>query len=128
MARPKKDDLERRDEQVKTRFTSYEKALIEDNARKAGLSLAEYVRRLALGHQVYAANGGSRGADPELVRKLDRLGGQVRDLGNVTNQVAVYCHTDRPIPAGWEVLPREVLRLQEQISETLDQVVLSDGS
>lgn len=126
MARPPKEPNDRKGSPTGIRFSFYEKEFLKDKARQAGLTLGEYVRRSALGHRISVA--GSSKADPQLVRNLNTLGVQIRAMGNVVNQVALYCHTDRSIPDEWDALPAEVQELSQRISETLDQMVIADGS
>ena len=123
MARPKRHPSEKRSERYNLRFTVAEIEHVRQQAEAAGLETAEYLRRRCLGHKITSATVCR--ADPALVTEINRLGQQLSGLGNVTNQVALYLHTDRRIPADWEVLPQEIKKSQKQVSQVLDQVVLS---
>ena len=125
MARPKKQPLERRTERCDIRVTLAEKTHVEAQAAAAGIGVGEYVRRRAVGYTV--PSGSSRRVDPALVTELNRLGLQLSGLGNVVNQVARAVHTDRRLPADFELLPAEIRSLQSRVSAALDQV-LSDAS
>jgi hypothetical protein len=122
MARPQKPDDDRRTEQVKIRLTVAEKATLETETRKAGLALADYVRRVALGHRVGLAYG-PKPADPALVTEINKLALQLSALGNLANQVALYAHTERTIPDSWATLPDEIRQAQAQASAALAHVV-----
>ena len=123
MARPKKNQLEKRIERFNLRFTSAEIEHIRLQAEAAGLYVAEYLRRRCLGKKVIVPAISQ--LDPALVSAINNLGREVSGLGNVTNQVALYLHTERSIPDEWGSLPQEIKRTQRQISEVLEQVVLS---
>lgn len=123
MARPKKDDCEKRSERFNLRFTLAEIEHLRQQADASGLSVADYLRRRCLGHQVNSV--ATRRVDPALVGELNKLGRELSGLGNVTNQVALYLHTDRRISDEWERLPMEIKRSQRQVVEVLDKAVLS---
>lgn len=127
MARPKKRAFERRCEPVKCDVTFAEKYHVRKQAAAEGLSVAEFARRRVLRATVKAASSGSR-FDPALVSEINRLGNQLAALGNLANQIALYCHTDRRIPDSWETLPNEIKALQRLVERTLEKVVLAHGS
>ena len=90
MARPKKVEQEKRSEQTKERWTIAELAYVEEQARNAGLSRAEYIRRRSLSLPVRPAP--SVGAsDPALVSELNRIGVNL-------NQIAKYANAGRGSP------------------------------
>jgi hypothetical protein len=126
MARPKKQPHERRTASVRSDLTLAEKCYVQAQAALAGVSEAEYVRRRALDYAVKAAPA-ARSPDFALVNEINRLGNQLAALGNVVNQVALYCHTDRQIPSDWAVLPSEIKALQRLVSQTLERMLV-DGS
>jgi len=123
MARPKKLPGEKRSERCNLRFTVAEIEHVRQQANAAGLEVAEYLRRRCLGHQVTPA--ASRRADPALVSEINQLGRQLNGLGNVTNQVALYLHTDRRLPAEWQSLPAHIKKSQQEVANVLDRVVPS---
>lgn len=112
MARPKKQEHEKRDRRFNLRFTAAEIAYIRMQAEKAGLDLHEYARRRALGTAVVAA--GSRRADPALICELNRIGVNLNQLARAVN---------RGIEDGadWGELALELKR-------TLALVMASDGA
>lgn len=121
LGRPKKSPLEvRRNKTI--RLSLIEEAKIAERATRCGMDLGEFIREAALDHEIAAT--AARSADPRLVNKLDGLGQQVAALGNLVNQVALYLHTDRRLPADWETLPGEIDRLKSQVAATLDEVIL----
>jgi hypothetical protein len=127
MARPKKQPHERRSASVRSDLTLAEKCYVQEQAARAGLSEAEYVRRRALDYAVKIAPA-ARSIDSALASEINRLGNQLAALGNVVNQVALYCHTDRRMPSDWTALPREIKALQQVVSLTLERILLDDGS
>lgn len=62
--------------QVRIRFTKTEKAEAEGLAGEAGLTLSEYIRRRALGHQVRSI------ADAQTINELRRIGGLLKHVHN----------------------------------------------
>lgn len=87
IGRPRKTAEERRDEQLPpVRLTVAERAFIEAQAMRAGLSVSDYARRRLLGHMVSAARTRS---DDRAILELNRV-------GVLLNQVARALHTDRP--------------------------------
>lgn len=89
MARPKKAPDELRSARFPApRVTEAEFAFIEGNAAKAGLTLADYVRRRLLGHHIPAAR---QAADDALLIELNRVGVNL-------NQIARALNSDREPP------------------------------
>lgn len=127
MARPRKQPQERRTTNVDARVTIAERCYVQQQAVKAGLSEAAYVRQRVLDYEVRAKACANR-SDPALISELNSLGTQVQKLGNLANQIALYCHTDRRLPTGWEVLPYEIKALLKVIEIKLEQELAKDGS
>jgi hypothetical protein len=123
MARPRKQLHERRTAAVRSDLTLAEKRYVQSQAASAGLSEAEYTRRRVLGYAVPAS--AAHATDAALVSEINRLGTQVGSLGNVVNQVALYCHTDRRIPPEWDTLPSEIKSLRRLIEQTLERILLN---
>lgn len=125
MARPKKHPLERRLASVRCDLTLAEKRYVQQQCAQAGLSEAEYTRRRVLGFAVKAAAAPAR-FDPALVSEINRLALQLSALGNLANQVARACHTDRRLPAGYGELPSRIKRLLRLVEQALEKT-LGDG-
>lgn len=123
MARPKKQECEKRSERYNLRFTIAELEHLRQQADAAGLEVADYLRRRCLGHQVAPAS--ERRISFALVGEVNRLGRQIAALGNVTNQVALYLHTDRRLPQDWELLPGEIKQSRKQLADVLEKLVMS---
>ncbi|TWT67035.1 hypothetical protein Pla123a_44650 [Posidoniimonas polymericola] len=126
MARPKKQPHELRSATVKSDLTVAEKCYVQQQAAEAGLSEAEYTRRRVLGYTVRSVAGASA-CDPALISEINRLGREVSALGNLVNQVALYCHTDRRLRPEWELLPSEIKHLRRLVEAKLEEVVSRDG-
>ena len=127
MARPKKQPHERRTASVRSDLTLAEKCYVQEQAVTAGLSEAEYTRRRVLDYTVRSVAGSST-CDPALVSEINRLGRELSALGNLVNQVALYCHTERRLRSEWSLLPGEIKHLRRLVERTLEQVVTSHDS
>ncbi len=114
MARPKKQPAERRCAALRSDLTIAELIYVREQAERAGLSAAESAEE----RRVQAA----------LVSEINRLGNQLAALGNLTNQIALYCHTDRSIPESWESLPQEIKATRQLVEQTLEKVLFDHGS
>jgi len=79
VARPRKDPNEKRDQRFNLRFTAAELAHVETQARIAGLSPHEFLRRRSLGYTVPQA--GKARTDPAVVTELNRLGLELKAIG-----------------------------------------------
>lgn len=77
--RPRKDPADRRSETYGLRLSPKEKAEIEERAERSGLSLAEYLRRRALGKPIKTQ------IDKEATHELNRIGVNL-------NQIAARAH------------------------------------
>ena len=112
MARPKKEQHERRDQRFNLRYTMAEIEHLRAQAQAAGLDPHEYARRRTLGHAVPPAP--QRSSDPALVSELNRIGVNV-------NQLARASHRSSDFTRYWSDVGRE---LQAALRKVLDR----DGS
>ena len=112
MARPRKSPVQKRSTQRNLRFTLEEDQLLRVEAAKAGLSVSEYIRALALKHRVSVS--ARRQSDPALVSELNRIGVNV-------NQLARAVHAGRKFVRYWDEVGAE-------LKDVLKQVVVSDGA
>ena len=110
MARPKKQDGEKRSETARFRVTVAEREYIRAQARAAGLPGAEYLRRRALGYTVPPARSGL--TDPALISELNRIGVNVNQLARAVHRGSDFVHT-------WRIIGK-------QLSDTLAKVVRYD--
>lgn len=78
--RPKKDPADRRSETYGLRLSPREKEELEDRADRAGLSLAEYLRRQALGKQIKTR------VDKKATHELNRIGVNLNQLARAANR------------------------------------------
>lgn len=88
MARPKKEQHEKRDQRFNLRFTLAEIEHVRSQAMAAGLDPHEYLRRRALGHAVPPAP--SRSSDPAMVSELNRIGVNVNQLALATHRGSAF--------------------------------------
>jgi hypothetical protein len=107
MARPKKQEHEKRTERQNLRFTVAEMVYIQQQAEAAGISPAEYVRRRALGYTV-PSGPSSRRTDPALLSELNRVGVNV-------NQLTRAVHQGRDFVQYWEEIGRELRNVLERL-------------
>ncbi|MEM9128423.1 MAG: plasmid mobilization relaxosome protein MobC [Pseudomonadota bacterium] len=84
MARPTKDQHEKRNQRFNLRFTLAEIEHVRSQAQAAGLEPHEYLRRRALGHAVAPAPSSS--SDPAIVSELNRIGVNVNQLARATHR------------------------------------------
>ena len=110
MARPRKQDGERRNEVARFRVTLAEREYIRAQAQAAGLLEAEYLRRRALGYAVSPARPGR--SDPALISELNRIGVNVNQLARATHRGSDFVHT-------WQIIGK-------QLSDVLAAVVRRD--
>ncbi|MEM7811346.1 MAG: plasmid mobilization relaxosome protein MobC [Planctomycetota bacterium] len=97
LGRPRKpaDDLRTRRAQL--RLTEAEKQRLAENAAKAGLAEAEYLRKLILGHKPR----GVAAADPQLLFELNAI-------GNNLNQAVRDAHAGRSSEHDWQALRHQL--------------------
>ncbi len=112
MARPTKQDHERRTETARFRLTLAEKEMILSKAAAAGVSETEYLRARALGYQVPSPV--ARICDPALISELNRIGVNV-------NQLAKAVHLGRDFADFWEAIG-------EDLRGAIRKVVNADGA
>ena len=87
--RPRKDPADRRSETYGLRLSPKEKSELEDRAERAGLSLAEYLRRRALGKPVRTR------VDKEATHELNRIGVNLNQLARAANAGKLEAVSDR---------------------------------
>ncbi len=98
MARPVKQEHEKRSEVVQTRVTLAEHEHMRSVAEDAGLSVSDYLRRRACGYMV-PTGAARRSVDPALVSELNRIGVNL-------NQITRNLNSGRPL----RIHAKEVLR------------------
>ncbi|MFN0132760.1 MAG: plasmid mobilization protein [Phycisphaerales bacterium] len=109
MGRPRKNDNERRTASVRADLTEAEKAFVQAQAAKVGLSEAEYTRRRVLGYAVVSP-ATARQTDPALLSDLNRIGVNV-------NQLARAVHTGREFVVYWQHIGRELEALLARLTK-----------
>ena len=109
--RPKKVEAERRVKQTNHRWTVAEDIHLREQARTAGMTVAEFVRRRALGLPVVVREAK---ADARLVHELNAIGVNL-------NQIARNLNTDRLGAPGSRVFDLDAL--QEQLRVVLDRAL-----
>lgn len=111
MARPLKSAETLRSERLPgVRLTSAERVHVEAQARTAGLSVAEYQRRLLVGHQVRAARP----------RLEDRFLSQLNRVGSNVHQIARALNFRQGIPNDIAQTMQELRVLIEKIGRRYD--------
>jgi hypothetical protein len=125
MARPVKEPHEKRSVTFGTRFTTAERGFVEEQARAAGLDPAEYLRRRVLGHRVPPARGR---ADAMLLTELNRIGLELKAIGNNVNQIARAVNSDRPSRIDWDVLAERLEESRATVVTFLGKLEVDDDS
>ena len=106
MARPRKLNA-RRTRRLIVRLTDEDCARICANAQKSGLSVSEYVRRVAIGGHIVVREQSGYGM---------ALAIQLRKVGINVNQLARYANTH-------EELPPELARVLPKLETILDRII-----
>ncbi len=93
MSRPPRDLVDRRDERLRFRVTIVERLLIEECAKRAGMSVSEFLRDAALKPpRTHAKKTGSTcicgksGADRQLLNELIRHGNNLNQMTRAANR------------------------------------------
>lgn len=125
MARPRKEDGERRSEVLYIRQTPDARAALDEKASRAGLPPTEFARQYLEGAEITALSPSIRASKADaaaLLLALDKLTGQTKKVGNNVNQLAASSHRDSAFVAYW----REVGALLEghisQLETLMEQV------
>ena len=108
MARPKKQPHEQRTESTRADLTLAEKEHVREQARLAGISEAEYVRRCVLGISVAPAPAK---VDAALITELNRIGVNV-------NQLARAVHTGRAFVTYWREIGTELTAILAKVARS----------
>ena len=106
MARPRKQEHEKRAETIRARVTEAEKIHVQQQARAAGLDPAEYIRRRVLGYQVAPARAR---ADAALVSEINRIGVNANQLARAVNAA-------RPFRGDWQAIADECRRVLGKVA------------
>jgi hypothetical protein len=93
------------------RFTHEESELLRDQARAAGITRSELIRRRALGQRVQPL---ARRSDASMINELNRIGVNV-------NQLTRAVHTDRDFVRYWQMIGAK-------LEAVLEKVVREHGS
>ena len=105
MARPKKNDDEKRTERYNLRYTVAEREAVRANAALAGLDEMEFQRRRSLGVSLPPARFKS---DPALVAALNLHAVALAQIGNNVNQLAAATHQGRDFTKYWRGIGDEL--------------------
>lgn len=107
MARPPLRPEERRDDRLPNlRVTASERALIEERAAAAGLTLVEYCRRAIFKSRIAPKRGT---VDQALLIALNRVGVNL-------NQIALKVNTGRSLPPDFPIVLDEIKALIRKLS------------
>lgn len=105
MARPKKNEDEKRTSRYNVRYTVAEREVVRTNAARAGLDEMEFHRRRTLGVALPSSRSGS---DPALVAALNLYAVSLAQIGNNVNQLAAATHQDRDYAKYWRGIGDEL--------------------
>lgn len=110
MTRPRKDPTTAKATAVLVRLTIDEKSHLENTAKKARLSMSEYIRRVSLSGKISDKSKDLQASrmDAETLAELARI-------GNNINQIAFKLNAGRGLPSGFD-------HLQHQLYQTLEIV------
>lgn len=125
MGRPKKDPQEARCEVTQARVTVAEKLHVQQQAKAAGLTEAEYVRRRALGYEVPPARAL---ADQALITEVNRMGWELNRIGQNVDQLLLATYRGSDFVNHWDDIGQEVKAVAGEASGLLDRLVALNGS
>lgn len=97
MARPRKEQHEKRSETERFRVTMAEREYIRSQATAAGLTVPDYLRRRALGYSIPPTP--TRTSDPALISELNRIGVNVNQLARATHRGSDFTRFWRDVGA-----------------------------
>ena len=120
MARPKKDQIAKRSSIAQARLSLEEKAILKDNARKAGMSESDFIRARCLGHQIHPPK--SR-LDQAAIARLNRIGVQLAGACNNTNQLARSVHRGSDFQHYWLEVGAELKSARAEVRSVLAQLL-----
>jgi hypothetical protein len=103
MARPKKDPAERRDDLLPVRLTTAERAELERSARAHGLTVADFMRRRALGYRLPPLDAEHQA--------MASLAAALMPIGVNLNQIARATNAGRHLPGIVEELAGRITAL-----------------
>ena len=110
MARPTKTDAEKRNQQTNERWTLAELLYVDQQAKMAGLSRADFIRFSALEKKIVAP---PRQADAQLLSELNRIGVNV-------NQLARDYNSDREFTNDWRMVRDRLLDILDKVARAYD--------
>lgn len=120
MARPKKDQIAKRSSIAQARLSLEEKAILKDNARKAGMSESDFIRARCLGHQIHPPK--SR-IDQAAIARLNRIGVQLAGACNNTNQLARSVHRGSDFQHYWLEVGAELKSARAEVRSVLAELL-----
>tara|TARA_R110000782_G_scaffold102483_5_gene189517 strand:+ start:19390 stop:19821 length:432 start_codon:yes stop_codon:yes gene_type:complete len=123
--RPEKQEHERLSMVVQARVTLAEQEHIRRIAAEAGLSVSDYLRRRACAYQV-PASVRHRSSDPALVTEVNKLGVELKAVGNLANQLALSVHTRRRSRIAWEAVVSQIEAAVDDVQQALARLVAAD--
>ena len=102
-----------------------EKINVQNQAKLAGLSEAEFIRRRVLGYQVPPARPL---ADVELISELNAVSWQIKRVGQNVDQILLATYRGTDFVNHWQAVGREVREVAAQASGALEKVASLDGA
>ena len=123
MTAPRREHKENRDDIARARVTAAEKQYIAEQARLAGLHESEYIRRRLLDY-IVPTSASVPATDPALITELNRLGLELRRIGNNANQLAINAHTGRRGKLAWNVVVKAIHEQIDAVAAVIEKLVL----
>lgn len=125
MARPQKAPDDKRCESVRSTMTVKEKLHVTEQAKLAGLSEAEFVRRRCLGYVVPPARPL---ADEQLLAEVNRLSWEINRIGVNVDQLLLATYRGTDFVNYWGNIGQEVRDLANRAEIVLDKVANLHGA
>ncbi len=95
---------------------------LRQQAEAAGLNEAGLVQRIL----EFAAAPPARRQTAALISEINRLGLELKAIGNNANQLALSSHTNRRFATSWEDVVQGIGQLRTKVSDVLDKVLDAD--
>ena len=116
MGRPRKSNLERRVSRVELRLTIAEQIALEQQAMMAGVTVADFVRRAALGYQLPPDRAEQR-TEALLATALIKLGSNLNQINRQLGETGQMPHE----------LPGLIARIHTQLDQFYGSAPHQDG-
>ena len=122
---PVRQSEERLTESLRLRLTLAEAERLRAVAAEAGITVSDFLRRRACGYKVPAPRQ-HRAFDPAMVSEVNRLGVEIKKVGNLANQVALAAHTGRRSRVVWDEVAEQIGSALAEVHAVLERLLADE--